>query len=57
MSFIYVKNFKYFGLLYLRDYCEIRIDLYKYVELRKVDICFLDISGYVILKIIIVIRG
>lgn len=57
MSFTYAKNFKYFGLLYLRDYCEIRIDLYKHVELRKVDICPLDISGHVTLKIITVIRG
>lgn len=36
MSFIYAKNLKYLGLLCQRDYCEIRVDMGKNVELRKV---------------------
>lgn len=36
MSFICAKNLKYLGLLCQRDYCEIRVDMGKNVELRKV---------------------
>lgn len=40
IGFIYVKHFKYLGLLRLRGYYKIRIDLYKLVKLSKIGLCW-----------------